>query len=90
MKGCDNLFSDKNINDLQLSEEQRAMYNDLCRREQFMRAVALDAGVHKNAVEKIIAKSDLLKVDTDNAELLRDQIISAWGDFIINKNERKY
>lgn len=80
-----NIFSEKNINDLQLSAEQRTIYNDLANKEQVTRKILLDAGINAKVIDKIISKTDLQKIDTDNDALLREQIVETWGDFIIKR-----
>ena len=77
------MIGDRNIKDLHLSDEQMQVYKELSKRAEILKQELRTIGVHPTAVDKIVNKTDLMQIDTDNPELLRTQILETWDDFII-------
>ena len=77
------MISDRNIKDLHLSDEQMQIYKELSEKADILKRELRHIGVHHNAIDKIVNKTDLTKIDTSNPELLRTQILGTWDDFII-------
>lgn len=80
------MINEKNLIELGLSDEQMKMYKDFTKRENALRGILKKCGVHASAVERIISKSDLNKVDMNNLEALEENIKQTWSDFIIKKD----
>lgn len=79
------MIPSKNINALKLTPEQVAIYKDLEYREKVLYSALARCGVIQSAIPKIIAKSDLYRVDTNNLEVLEADIKATYSGFIINK-----
>lgn len=78
------MLSDSIISKLDLSQEQREIYQELVKKENTLRSALVRCGVHYMAIDKIINKADFDKIPDDNA-LLDSMIQETWGDFIIKK-----
>lgn len=74
----------KNLKDLKLTEEQKAIYKELEYKEQLVRSSLKRCGVNRNVIEKIVNVTDLTKV-TDDETLLDETIKETWGDLITEK-----
>ena len=83
------MLSEKNINELNLSEEQLMKYKELLHKENILRSALIRCGVHPTAVEKITRSSDLKRVDPNNIEALEEDIRQTWSDLIIKKENKK-
>ncbi len=76
------MISNKNLEELKLTEEQLLKYKELEKKEAVLRSCLKKCGVRGAVIEKIISKSDLKKVDVDNTEALEEDIKETWKDFI--------
>lgn len=81
------MISERSLRELNLSEEQLKKYKELEKREKLLRDSLKKCKVHSSAIERIISKSDLSKVDPENIEALEEYIKETWSDFIISKGE---
>ena len=84
------MISRKNVKDLNLSEEQMQIYNNLERKEKALKESLLRCGIRGEPVNKIIASADLNKVNEKDPDLLDSMVREEWGLFIINKWGKKY
>ena len=80
------MLSKKNLEELKLTEGQLEKYKDFERKRTAFRSVLNRCKVHPNVIEKILANSDLNKVDLNNLEALEENIKQTWSDFIIKKD----
>ena len=81
------MLSEKNLEELSLTEEQMKKYREFVQKEKLLRMTLKECGVHAAAIEGIIARSDLNKVNADNVEALKEDIKNSWSDFIIHKSD---
>lgn len=76
------MWSKKNVEELNLTPEQMAIFTDYQNREQALRRSLTKCKVNKTATEKIITKSDLKRVDLEHTDALEEEIKNMWKDFI--------
>lgn len=63
------------------------IYKTLETKEKVLRGVLLDAGITYKAIDKIVDKTDLNKIDTNNTDLLKEQIKESFGGLIIDRRK---
>ena len=78
------MLSKKNLEELGLSEEQKAKYEEFERKETTLRGALKRCKVSNNAIDKIIATSDLNKVDSEHIEALEEEMKNMWMEFIFD------
>ena len=81
------MLSEKNLAELNLTEDQMKKYRNFEQRERMFRSILKKCGVHHSAIDKIILKSDLNKIDMNNLEALEEDVKDTWSDFIVKKGE---
>lgn len=75
----------KNLPALQLTPEQATVYKDLERRYKALQGALIRCGVYYKAIPRIIEKSDLMQVDTENPTALDAHICNSWAGLITKK-----
>lgn len=75
-------MNEKSLKALGLTEEQLAQFRELQKKENLLRTELRHCKVCNSAINSIIAKSDVSKVDTENIEALDEAIRNEWKDFI--------
>ena len=78
------MISERNIKDLHLSDEQMQIYQELSKKAGILKNELRNMGISRNAIDKIVNSTDLTKIDTENIELLRNQIQETWGLLIVS------
>ena len=78
------MISQKNLAELNLTEEQLQKYKELERKERALTTELQKCKVHRSAIPKIIQSSDLNKVDLENLEALDEAIRNEWKEFIFD------
>ena len=81
------MLNEKSLKGLNLTPDQLQNYRELEHKESLFRDALRRCKVHPSAIDKIIAKSDLTRVNPDNIEALEENIKETWSDFIIKKGE---
>lgn len=78
------MLSKKNLEELGLSEEQKAKYEEFEKKEKALRLSLQKCKVSRNAIEGIVKQSDLNRVDLNNLEALEEGIKDMWKEFIFD------
>ena len=81
------MLSEKNLEELQLSEEQLAKYKEFEEKEHLLRRTLIKCKICNSAIDPIIKRSDLNKVDPEKMEALEEEIKNKWGDYKIFEEE---
>ena len=76
------MLSNKNLEELKLNQEQLAKYKEFERKRNAFKIVLKRCKVHPSAIDSILSKSDLNKVDLNNLEALEENIKETWSDMI--------
>ena len=76
------------IDGLKMTDEQIKIFNGLKRKEDFLRGELIKAKIAPQLINKIIEKTDLEKIQTNNSDLMQAQIKDSWGDFIIERSKK--
>lgn len=75
-------MNEKSLKELNLTEDQLMKFKELEHKETALRSALRRCKVSNMAIDKIVAKSDVSKVDTDNIGALEEDIKEMWKDFI--------
>lgn len=81
------MFSEKNLNELHLTEEQLAKYREFERKETELRALLRRCRIHPAAIDRICSLCDLNLMDLNNLETLEEEARREWAGFIINNDK---
>ena len=82
-------MNEKSIKSLNLTEEQLEKFRELKKKEMILERELRNCNVSRNAIPKIIEKSDLNNIDLENISGLDEEIRNEWKDFIIPERVEK-